>query len=126
MNVYGRNTPRAGEMLPGSPTFDTVEAAEAAARSRSEGTVEGSPSPSFADFSQRIMATLPKWEAGRAEVSEGLRQSAAAQRPLIESVQQQAQQPLPTPPEAPTITQPPSLGLRPYLAPVMGEAPEAS
>lgn len=36
INVYGRGTPRAGQQLPGSGAFDTVEEAVRAARGRSE------------------------------------------------------------------------------------------
>ena len=37
VNVYGRGTPKAGEKLPGTPDYPTVEDAVGAARKRSEG-----------------------------------------------------------------------------------------
>ncbi|MDP2622001.1 MAG: hypothetical protein Q8P46_17815 [Hyphomicrobiales bacterium] len=38
INVYGRDTPKAGQQLPGTPDFQTVDAAVAAAKQRSEST----------------------------------------------------------------------------------------
>ncbi len=49
-NVYGKGTPKAGQVLPGEPEYNTVEEAVAAAKARSESTnwweedkVEGAP-----------------------------------------------------------------------------------
>ena len=38
INVYGKGTPKRGQQLPGTPAYDTVKEAEAAARARSAAT----------------------------------------------------------------------------------------
>lgn len=47
INVYGRNTPRAGQQLPNTGVYDTVEEAVQAARERSEsqGMIDGTMYP---------------------------------------------------------------------------------
>lgn len=42
INIYGRNTPQAGQRLPGTPTYPTVEEAVEAAKKRSREHDQGS------------------------------------------------------------------------------------
>lgn len=45
VNVYGANTPQAGQQLPDTPTFDTVDAAVNAAKQRSQDYGHDHPEP---------------------------------------------------------------------------------
>mgnify|MGYP001565877490 CR=1 FL=1 len=52
INVYGRKTPKAGQQLPGTPTYGTVEEAVEAAKERSRkvpGIVDGVSRPKHGD-----------------------------------------------------------------------------
>jgi hypothetical protein len=62
INVYGRRTPKAGQPLPGTGVYDSVEEAVAAARQRSENE------PSVGRVNGRM---IPRPDAGRTRHSGG-------------------------------------------------------
>jgi len=59
VNVYGRNTPQAGQQLPGTPTYGTVDAAVAAAKLRSQ-----QHGANVDNLEQGYQASLKSLEAG--------------------------------------------------------------
>src|SRR3972149_2508270 len=73
----------------------------------------------------QIRAKQAELQRARAAEQATLAASAAAQRPKIEAAQTALAQPMPTPPTAPPITEPPSRGLTPFLAPIDGGPTEA-
>src|SRR3990167_2664442 len=85
-----------------------------------------SPLTTVAQGIQELKAKQAELQRARAAEQAPLAASAAAQRPKIEAAQTALAQPMPTPPTAPPITEPPSRGLTPFLAPIDGEPAETS
>ena len=85
-----------------------------------------SPLTTVAQGIQELKAKQAELQRARDAEQATLAASAAAQRPKIEAAQTALAQPMPTPPTAPPITEPPSRGLTPFLAPIDGEPAETS
>src|SRR3990167_241618 len=97
-----------------------------------EGAQPVQPAQAFSPLTD-VAQAIPQIKAKQAELQRArdagqatLAASAAAQRPKIEAAQTALAQPMPTPPTAPPITEPPSRGLTPFLAPIDGEPAETS
>src|SRR3990167_1780464 len=97
-----------------------------------EGAQPVQPAQAFSPLTD-VAQAIPQIKAKQAELQRArdaeqatLAASAAAQRPKIEAAQTALAQPMPTPPTAPPLTEPPSRGLTPFLAPIDGEPAETS
>ncbi len=100
---------------------DELQAPDAPARSASP----------LGDIAAQIGRTIPEWQAAKQRQVDVAKEAAAAQQPGIESAKTSladlmtfvGERPVP---QAPPMPAPPSVGLRQFLAPVDGEAPEVS
>src|SRR3990167_6816951 len=85
-----------------------------------EGAQPVQPAQAFSPLTD-VAQAIPQIKAKQAELQ---RARDAEQRPKTEAARTALAQPMPTPPTAPPITEPPSRGLTPFLAPIDGEPAE--
>jgi hypothetical protein len=139
VNVYGRNTPRAGEPLPDSPSYSTLANAVGSAEDRSRMTLETrgvfedqGPSTPLLDFTGSL-GLEPQPAPSRSDTLMGQRGAAAAERKTAETAmadratsgaaelkglaKEQTAERAALEPTSPALPQGPDVSTRPFLQP---------